>query len=87
MKNLIKRTHFALYILLTCVIISCDNSQKSIAEKREYLTIQEKAISKELYKQQVMLYCIEKQIYIDVDKIDSMYMVVDPKVQQLLNAR
>ena len=23
MKNLIKRTHFALYILLTCVFISC----------------------------------------------------------------
>ena len=81
-RNLISRMGFCLY-MLTCVIFSCENS---IDEKRKYLTIQEKAISKSLYKQQVLLYCTENQIYIDINKIDSMYLAVEPKVQGLLNA-
>ena len=82
-RNLISRMANCLYLVLTGVLVSCQNYND---EKKEYLTIQEKAISKSLYKQQVLLYCTENQIYIDINKIDSMYLAVEPKVQGLLNA-
>jgi len=51
----------------------------------EITILQEKAISKEIYRLQVIKYCSNNEIFIDVNKIDSMYFEEEPEVQILLN--
>jgi len=79
MKNLILLVVFTL-------IISCNNSkQKRIYEETKYVIIYEKTISMKIYKIQVIRYCAENKIYIDFNKIDSMYYEEDPRVGNFIN--
>ncbi len=46
----------------------------------------EKCVTKLLYMHQVQLYCVDNNIYVDFDKIDSMYSKEELEVQEYINA-
>ena len=47
--------------------------------------IEEKVLTKELYKNKLLNYAVKNEIYINTKEIDSLYGLAEPEVQDYIN--